>query len=65
MTHNPPPAHPPALLQFQPSESLDVASFPFASRWILSKLNGAVAATVRGMESYEFATATSVRLGRC
>jgi valyl-tRNA synthetase len=46
--------------QFQPSETLDVASFPFASRWILSKLNAAVATTVKGMEAYEFSAATSV-----
>ena len=47
-------------LQFQPSEALDVPSFPFASRWILSKLNGAVGTTIRGMEAYEFSIATSV-----
>ena len=29
-------------LQFQPSEQLDVASLPFACKWILSKLNAAV-----------------------
>jgi hypothetical protein len=46
--------------QFQPSETLDVSSFPFASRWILSKLNGAVATTVKGLEAYEFSAATSV-----
>lgn len=45
--------------EFQPSETLDVASFPFASRWILSKLNAAVATTVKGMEAYEFSAATS------
>ncbi|KAI3427999.1 hypothetical protein D9Q98_006386 [Chlorella vulgaris] len=44
--------------EFQPSETLDVASFPFAS-WILSKLNAAVATTVKGMEAYEFSAATS------
>ncbi|KAL4858605.1 Septin and tuftelin-interacting protein 1 [Chlorella vulgaris] len=43
----------------EPSETLDVASFPFASRWILSKLNAAVATTVKGMEAYEFSAATS------
>lgn len=32
----------PCCPQFQPSEQLDVASLPFASKWILSKLNGAV-----------------------
>jgi hypothetical protein len=37
-----------------------VALFPFACRWILSKLNGAVAATVKGLEAYEFSAATSV-----
>ncbi|EFN58150.1 hypothetical protein CHLNCDRAFT_141931 [Chlorella variabilis] len=45
--------------EFQPSEALDVPSFPFASRWILSKLNGAVGTTIRGMEAYEFSIATS------
>ncbi|PRW56769.1 valine--tRNA ligase isoform A [Chlorella sorokiniana] len=44
---------------FQPSEQLDAASLPFACKWILSKLNAAVATTVKGMEAYEFSTATS------
>lgn len=37
-----------------------MASFPFACKWVLSKLNGAVAAVVKGMEAYEFSQATSV-----
>ncbi|KAL4444290.1 hypothetical protein ABPG75_012027 [Micractinium tetrahymenae] len=45
--------------EFQPSEQLDVAGFPFACKWVLSKLNGAVATTVKGMEAYEFTQATS------
>lgn len=43
---------------FQPSASLDVPSLPFACRWVLSRLNGAVAGTVKGMEAYEFGAAT-------
>ena len=57
-----PPHHPPAP-QFQPSERLDPAALPFACRWVLSKLNAAVETTVKGMEAYEFAAATSVREG--
>ena len=30
-----PPVAAPLLLQFQPSETLDVANFPFGCKWIL------------------------------
>ena len=33
-------------------------SYPLASQWILSKLNGAVSAVVTAMEAYDFATST-------
>ena len=42
---------------FQPSESLDPGSMPSPCRWILSRLNGAVATTVKAMHAYDFATA--------
>lgn len=38
-----------------------MGAFPFACRWVLSRLDGAVAAVNKGMEAYEFSTATSVR----
>ena len=56
----PPPPCPALCLQFQPSEQLDAASFPFACKWVLSRLNGAVATTVKGMEAYELSQATWV-----
>ena len=35
-------------------------SLPFACRWILSRLSNAVAATIAGLETYDFAGATQV-----
>eukprot|EP00195_Chlamydomonas_chlamydogama_P009622 CAMPEP_0202896952 /NCGR_PEP_ID=MMETSP1392-20130828/5840_1 /ASSEMBLY_ACC=CAM_ASM_000868 /TAXON_ID=225041 /ORGANISM="Chlamydomonas chlamydogama, Strain SAG 11-48b" /LENGTH=1288 /DNA_ID=CAMNT_0049582479 /DNA_START=84 /DNA_END=3950 /DNA_ORIENTATION=- len=41
-------------------EEIDASlpSFPLPSQWILSRLNGAVAAVVKALEEYDFATAT-------
>lgn len=44
---------------FAPAAALDPAGLPFPCRWILSKLDRAVAAIVAGMEAYDFSTATS------
>ena len=44
---------------FQPAEEIDVASLPFASRWILSRLSSTTATMVKAMYAYDFATATS------
>ncbi|KAG2438857.1 hypothetical protein HXX76_005397 [Chlamydomonas incerta] len=43
-----------------PEQPLDAAApgFPPACRWVLSRLNFAVASTVQSMEAYDFATAT-------
>ena len=35
---------------------------PLACRWILSRLDAATEATVRGLETYAFSAATQVRL---
>ncbi|GAX73886.1 hypothetical protein CEUSTIGMA_g1336.t1 [Chlamydomonas eustigma] len=49
---------------FQPplESQLETArpSYPLPSQWILSRLNGAVTAIVKAMESYDFATATQI-----
>ena len=44
---------------FVPAASLDAAALPFPCRWILAKLDRAVAAVVAGMEAYDFSAATS------
>ena len=49
--------------EFQPAEALPpTAALPFPCRWILSRLSTTTDAIVRGMEAYEFAAATTVRV---
>lgn len=44
---------------FSPSESLDISSFPFSCKWILSVLNKAIAKTNTCLASYDLSGATA------